>query len=97
MDKTSKPNFSTNSDVQGSKPFRQEVGAIWEKISKEKQNPFMNIRFRMSKERLQELVNSAEISEDGKVSINFVAFPNRGKEDNPKRPDHRIYEELNRD
>jgi len=96
MDKLSKPVFSTNSDVVGTsevKSFRPEIGAIWEKISREKKNPFMSIRFRMTKEKLQELLTTSEPGDDGFVNISFVAFPNKGKVEGDKRPNHRIYEE----
>jgi uncharacterized protein (DUF736 family) len=98
MDQLNKPSFSANtnttsSDTQETKTFRPEIGAIWEKKSREKSNPFMSIRFRMSKEKLQELINSSEAGEDGLVNINFVAFPNKGKVEGDKRPNHRIYEE----
>lgn len=99
MDQTSKPIFgvnttnTTNSTPQENKTFRPEVGAIWEKKSRERSNPFMSIRFRMTKEKLQELINTSEPGDDGFVNINFVAFPNKGKVDGDKRPNHRIYEE----
>ena len=90
-----KPTFgatqATNTGTTPQKEYRPEMGAIWEKTSKEN-TTFMNIRLKLSKAKIQELLAAAEGDE---VSVNFVAFPNRNKSaDN--QPSFRIFEEKKR-
>lgn len=52
----------------------------------------MNIRLKLSKEKLQEL-----LKEDGDiVSFNLIAFPNTLKQENSNKPNFRVYEELSK-
>lgn len=71
-----------------SKSGRPEMGAVWKKISKNN-TEYMNIRLKLSKEKLQELLKETS----DVVSINFVAFPNDTALGS-NRPNFRVYEEL---
>lgn len=68
---------------------REEIGAIWEHISKNN-NKYMNIRFNVDKKKLVSLIESA--TEDGIVKLDLLAFPNKHNEGNSKRPVFRIFE-----
>ena len=71
---------------------RTEIGAIWKSISKNN-NEFLNIRLKLTKEVLTQLLSSTENEE---VNVSFVAFPNKTNDGISSRPVYRIYEETKR-
>lgn len=83
-----RPTFGAGQPKQ-IKQERPEIGAIWEKISKSN-SKYMNIRLKLSKKKLMDLLNSNEEV----ISVNLIAFPNRDVKENTNRPNFRIYEEL---
>jgi uncharacterized protein (DUF736 family) len=83
-----RPTFGVGQPQQ-QKQERPEIGAIWERTSKSN-NKYMNIRLKLPKQKLQELLNETGDT----VSVNLVAFPNRDIKENTNRPNFRIYEEL---
>jgi len=92
VDFKSRPTFGAKVPEQveiKSKSDRPEMGAVWKKLSKNN-TEYMNIRLKLSKEKLQELLKE----EGDVVSVNFVAFPNRTVTESPNRPNFRVYEEL---
>jgi len=69
---------------------RIESGAVWKRLSKKDSSEFLSIKISLSKDKLKELLNQANDT----VDIGFVAFPNSTKNDNPARPDFRIFEDT---
>ena len=86
--------FNVKAKSTDNKPKREEIGAIWEKIST-RNTKFMNVRFNMSKKKLLDMIESS--TEGDNVKISFVAFPNDGHEGVDSRPVFRIYENQKRD
>lgn len=84
-----RPTFGANQTKQ-TKKDRPEIGAIWERMSKSNFK-YMNIRLKLSKKKLLDLINSNEEV----ISVNLVAFPNKDLKENTNRPNFRIYEESN--
>lgn len=78
-------------DLINKRKDRPEVGAIWQRQAKTTGNEFLSLKLKLTKEKLQKLLTN----EDEVVEVSFVAFPNKFKEGNPKRPSFRIYDELN--
>lgn len=96
-----KPNFVANGvntvpgeELTEARSTRPELGAAWTRFSKNKNMEYMNVRLKMTKELLNKYLSS---SKDEEVYINLVAFPNKHKGDNPKRPAFRLFEELHRE
>lgn len=78
--------------LRSARSKRPEAGAIWEQTSKRTDKKYLNLRIRLSKEKLQELLSS---SSEEVVSLNFVAFPNtKNPDDGKRRPAYSVYEEL---
>ena len=99
MDGNTKPTFgvgtSTTPDaVDTVRQQRPEIGAIWERKSMKTGSTYLNIRLKLPKKKLEELLASAK--DDEPTNVNFVAFTNKNKEENPKRPSFRVYEEIPR-
>lgn len=85
------PTTVTTTETTENKEIRPEVGAIWQQTSKNN-NEFLNIRLKLSKKLLKELLETSE----EEVAVNLIAFPNRNKEGISTRPSYRIYEEKKR-
>jgi uncharacterized protein (DUF736 family) len=82
-------------DIQKKRSERPEVGAIWENTTKS-QSKYMNIRFKIPKSELLKLIEDSSLDNEGKVTVSFIAFPNKKEEPNSKRPSFRIYKELSK-
>jgi len=82
-------------DLQKKRAERPEVGAIWENTTKS-QSKYMNIRFKLPKSELLKLIEDSTLDTEGKVTVSFIAFPNKNEEPNSKRPSFRIYQELSK-
>lgn len=80
-------------EVVDQRKTRPEVGQIWNKQSRTNNLNYMTIRLRVTKEKLQELLNKP-VNEHGEVDLNLVAFPNKNQQGVDRRPSFRIYEEL---
>lgn len=89
-----KPTFggtiNTTNDNKNS-PFREEVGCIWNRVSKNGNHEFLSIK--LPKAKLKEILEKAGDTTD---SINFVAFKNKSQQGDLKRPSFRIFEEENK-
>lgn len=84
-----KPNFGGGvTTVTSNTPKREEVGAIWKRLSKNGNHEFMAIK--ISKSKLKELLDKATETDD---SISLVAFTNKSQNGDTKRPIFRIFEE----
>lgn len=68
---------------------RQELGAIWEKTSRNNR-PFLNVKLNLPKSKLLELLAKCQGEE---INVNLIAFPNDHKQQGDNRPSFRIYEE----
>lgn len=79
-------------DLINKRKERPEIGAIWDHQAKTTGNKFLSLKLKLTKEKLQQLLAA---SGEEVVEVSFVAFPNKFKEGNPKRPSFRIYDELN--
>ena len=98
FDKT-KPSFggsrSTTPTNTGETPVaenkRTSVGAIWERTSQYKTR-YMTMQVQFTKERLKALLDQPGET----VDLSLVAFINKYKENNEKRPDFKIYEDVDR-
>lgn len=75
------------------KSEREELGAIWEKTSRADRK-FMNVRFKIDKQKLMDMINNS--TEGDKVKLSFVAFPNDNHDGVDSRPNFRIYESKDR-
>lgn len=93
----SKPNFGsrdTGTEVPSnikSENKRSDVGAIWKRTSKNDLE-YLTLQLELNKEELLEKLKNS----DDKFVINLVAFANKYKEGNAKRPDYKLYEEQPR-
>jgi len=94
FDAATKPDFITAVDPEVIKKrnARSETGAIWKSHSKKNGMEYMNIKMRFNKEQLEGLLE--KLGDKEEISTNFVAFPNKNLEDNPRRPLYKIYEEI---
>lgn len=86
-----KPNFGggtatvTSTDATTK---REEIGAIWKRLSKNGNHEFMAIK--ISKSKLKELLDKASETDD---NVSLVAFTNKNQNGDTKRPSFRIFEE----
>lgn len=95
-----RPSFEANGNVAQNKPVsqeliatrqqRQEIGCIWNRNSKSTNMQFYKVRLNFTKEQLQEMLNGPT-TENGTIQVEYVAFPNSGISDNPRRPAYRIF------
>lgn len=85
-----KPTFGASSSNTSSGQGRPEIGVIWNRTSTSKNLQFMNIKVKLSKEKLTELLST----NDNEVTLDLVAFPNREHNGNDRRPNYRIYESV---
>lgn len=87
-----KPNFGAGSTTTvtstETKAQREEIGAIWKRLSKNGNHEFMAIK--ISKSKLKELLDKAGETDD---SVSLVAFVNKSQNGDTKRPSFRIFEE----
>lgn len=87
-----KPTFGAGSTTTvtstPSTPKREEIGAIWKRLSKNGNHEFMAIK--ISKAKLKELLDKSSETDD---SVSFVAFTNKSQNGDNKRPAFRIFEE----
>lgn len=95
MQNNVKPTFGAINPITTTenKSSRPSIGAIWKRTSKDTKKDYMNMNIKLSKQKLQELINTAAEDE---VQLKFVAFPNTYEKDKPTTPDFRIYEETTR-
>ena len=88
-----RPTFGVNTatvpTTEGATNKRTESGAIWKRVSSRDNSEFLSIRLKLSKERLQALLAKTGDT----VDVGFVAFNNPFKNEGPKRPDFRVYED----
>lgn len=95
MENNEKPTFGVtvgvdSASVDLARKQRPEIGAIWERSSKNGVN-YLNIKLKLPRELLLDMLNNYV---DEIIPINLVAFINKNKDDNPKRPTFRIYQEI---
>lgn len=87
-----KPNFGTGSTATVTSTEttqkREEVGAIWKRLSKNGNHEFMAIK--ISRAKLKELLDKTTETDD---SVSLVAFTNKNQNGDSKRPSFRIFEE----
>ena len=86
-----KPNFGGGTTTVTSTENtykREEVGAIWKRLSKNGNHEFMAIK--ISKAKLKELLDKASETDD---NVSLVAFINKNQNGDTKRPSFRIFEE----
>jgi hypothetical protein len=84
-----KPSFGVpeNLNPENSNTTKQEeIGAIWDNSGK------MNIRFKIPKSKLMELVEGSKTDAEGNVLLGFTAVPNKSHNGDSKRPKFRIFE-----
>ena len=82
-------------ELSKARKTRPELGAIWKNSSKNN-SEFMTIKLNMPKSKLQKILETAKVDENGNVSVGLIAFPNKNQDGNIKRPAFRVYEELNK-
>ena len=83
------PQVETEVKPLEDKSFRPEVGAVWERQSRNNMD-YLSIKLELTKEKLQTLLSK----EGDIVRVNLVAFPNKTHNGNLNRPNFRIYEEI---
>lgn len=84
-----KPNFGAGTAKVSSSPAkREEIGAIWKRLSKNGNHEFMAIKIPRSK--LKEILDKTPETED---NVSLVAFTNKNQNGDTKRPAFRIFEE----
>ena len=91
-----RPTFGATPKVEPppvAKAERPEVGAIWNRKAKASSFEFLSIKLELSKDKLKELINGTGDT----ATIKLVAFPNKNHVEDSKRPNFRVYEEINKD
>jgi len=87
--KNVRPTFGVNLPTNTTNSSREEVGAIWQRLTKNNRTYF-NIKLNITKAKLQEILASTSTEE---VNLSLIAFPNDRKQDGDNKPAFCIYEE----
>lgn len=87
----SRPSTAPETSSTNTENKRSDIGAIWERTSKSNMK-YMTLQLELDKEELLEKLKTS----GDKFTLNLVAFINKYKEGNAKRPDFKIYEETPR-
>lgn len=85
------PATTTSQVVQPTTPTRQEIGAIWQNVSKTTGQTFLNVRLKLTKQLLEEALSKATGDE---VPLQFIAFGNKNHGGDNSRPTFRIFEDT---